>query len=59
MGVGEIMTSEENWRPLTPREVEVVRAFERAMREVAIPQLLEERRTREAAWREIANMILD
>lgn len=46
-------------RRLTEREAEVIRIFERAMREVTIPQILREQRMREEAWHEIATAILD
>lgn len=44
---------------LTEREAEAVRVFERAMKEVAIPQMLREIRAREKSWNEISTMILD
>lgn len=46
-------------RRLTKREGEAVRVFERAMREIAIPEMLREIRAREEAWREISTMVLD
>lgn len=46
-------------RKLTKREAEVIRTFERTMRDLVIPEMLREIRAREEAWREISTMILD